>query len=58
MVKRQLKNNNMLIWPDNKMLGIIREEVFKQQIELVHLANVCGLHSNELFKKQDLVIMN
>jgi hypothetical protein len=48
----------MLIWPDNKMLGIIREEVFKQQIELVHLANVCGLHSNELFKKQDLVIMN
>jgi RNA-directed DNA polymerase len=55
MVKRQLKNNNMLIWPDNKMLGIIREEVFKQQIELVHLADVYGLHSNKLFKKQDLL---
>lgn len=55
MVKRQLKNSNSLIWPDYKMLGIIRKEVFKQQMELVNLADIYGLYSNELFKKQELL---
>ena len=56
-IKRQLKNNNKFNWPDNKTLNIIRKEVFKQQLELVSLANIYGLHSNELFKKQ-LIFFN
>ena len=56
-IKRQLKNNNKFNWPDNKTLNIIRKEVFKQQVELVSLANIYGLHSNELFKKQ-LIFFN
>ena len=56
MVKRQLKNNNMLIWPNNKMLAVIRKEVFKQQMELVNLADAYGLYSNELFRKQALLL--
>lgn len=56
-IKRQLKNNDKFNWPDNKTLSIIRKEVFKQQLELVSLANVYGLHSNELFKKQ-LILFN
>ena len=55
MVKRQLKDNSSLTWPDNKMLVLIRKEVFRQQMELVNLANIYGLHSNELFKKQELM---
>lgn len=54
-IKRQLKNNNCFIWPDNKTLTVIRKEVFKQQLELVSLANVYGLYSNELFKKQKIL---
>lgn len=52
VIKRQLKSNNKFNWPDNKTLNIIRKEVFKQQLELVSLANIYGFHSNKLFKKQ------
>ena len=55
MVKRQIKNNDKITWLDNKMLSIIRKEVFRQQMELIDLANVYGLHSNALFKKQELM---
>ena len=56
-IKRQLKNNNKFNWSDSKTLNVIRKEVFKQQVELVSLANVYGFHSNELFKKQ-LILFN
>ena len=56
-IKRQLENNDKFNWPENKTLNIIRKEVFGQQLELVSLANVYGLHSNELFKKQ-LILFN
>lgn len=46
----------MFIWPDHKTLFAIRKEVVKQQIELVNLANVGGLYSNELFRKQELLL--
>jgi RNA-directed DNA polymerase len=46
----------MLEWPDSKKLGIIRRDVFKQQQSLVCLAETYGLHSNELFKKQKILL--
>lgn len=52
-----MKNNNKFNWPDNKTLNIIWKDVFKQKLELVSLANIYGLHSNELFKKQ-LIFFN
>ena len=54
-IKRQLKNNNKFNWPDSKTLNVIRKEVFKQQVELVSLANVYGFYSNALFKKQQIL---
>lgn len=54
-IKRQLKNNNMLVWPDNKTLGQIRKEVFKQQLELINLADIYGLRSQEVCKKQKIL---
>lgn len=54
-IKRQLKNNNKFNWPDSKTLNVIQKEVFKQQVELVSLANVYGFYSNELFKKQQIL---
>jgi RNA-directed DNA polymerase len=54
-IKRQLKNNHKFNWPNSKTLNVIRKEVFKQQVELVSLANVYGLYSNELFKKQQIL---
>ena len=42
----------MLNWPDNKTLGLIRKEVFKEQLELINLADIYGLYSKEVFKKQ------
>lgn len=56
LVKRQLKESNMLEWPDSKKLGIIRKDVFKQQLSLVRLAETYGLHSNALFKKQKTLL--
>ena len=54
-IKRQLKDNNMSIWPDNKTLGLIRKEVFKQQLELINLADIYGLRSQEVHKKQKIL---
>lgn len=54
-IKRQLKDNNMLTWPDNKTLGLIRKEVFKQQLELVNLADIYGLHNKKVYKKQKIL---
>ncbi len=54
-IKRQLKDNNMLTWPDNKTLGLIRKEVFKQQLELINLADIYDLYSKEVFKKQKIL---
>ena len=51
-IKRQIKENNTLIWLDNKLLSEIRKEVFKQQLELVNLAIIYGLYSKEVYKKQ------
>lgn len=51
-IKRQMKENNTLIWPDNKLLTEIRKKVFEQQLELVNLANIYGLYSKEVYKKQ------
>ena len=56
LVKRQLKESNMLEWPDSKKLGIIQKDVFKQQLSLVRLAETYGLHSNVLFKKQKTLL--
>ena len=39
-IKRQIKENNTLIWLDNKLLSEILKGVFKQQLELVNLANI------------------
>jgi len=55
-IKRQLKDNNMLTWPDNKTLGLIRKEVFKQQLELINLADIYDLYSKEVFKKQKILL--
>ena len=49
-IKRQFKNNNMPTWPDHKVLGLIRKKVFKQQLELVNIAEIYGLYSEEVFK--------
>ena len=54
-IKRQLKDNSMLAWPDNKTLGQIRKEVFKQQLELINLADIYGLRSQEVYKKQKIL---
>jgi retron-type reverse transcriptase len=54
-IKRQLKDNNMLIWPDSKTLGFIRKEVFKQQLELVNLADIYGLQSKKVYEKQKIL---
>lgn len=45
----------MLTWPTNKVLNFIRNEVFKQQVKLVSLANFYGLYSVELFKMQKVL---
>ena len=56
-IKKQLKKNiNKLNWPSNKTLHIIKEEVFKQQLELVNLAHVYGLYSHKLFIKQKILL--
>ena len=55
VIKRQLKNNDSLTWPDSQTLGKIRKEVFRQQMELVSLANIYGLYSDKLFKKQEVL---
>lgn len=44
----------MLIWPDNKTWIVISKEILKQQLELINLADVYELYSNELFKKQKI----
>ena len=54
-IKRQLKDNSMLAWPDSKTLGQIRKEVFKQQLELINLADIYGLRSQEVYKKQKIL---
>lgn len=54
-IKRQLKDNSMFAWPDNKTLGQIRKEVFKQQLELINLADIHGLCSQEVYKKQKIL---
>ena len=55
-IKRQLKDNiNISAWPNNKTLGLIRKEVFMEQLNLINLANIYGLHSKEVFKKQKIL---
>jgi len=55
VIKRQSKNNGSLVWPENQTLGKIQKKVFRQQMELVSLANIYGLYSSELFKKQEVL---
>jgi hypothetical protein len=45
----------MFAWPDNKTLSQIRKEVFKQQLELINLADIYGLRSQEVYKKQKIL---
>jgi len=54
-IKRQFKNNSMRIWPDNKTLGQIHKKVFKQQLELINLADIYGIRSQELYKNQKIL---
>jgi len=55
LVKRQILENIAFEWPDNKKLGVIRKEVFEQQLGLVRLAEIHGLHSNVVFKRQKIL---
>lgn len=54
-IKRLLIDNNVLNWPDNKVLGLIYSEVFKKQMNLVKLANVYGINS-EIVHKEQLIL--
>lgn len=51
IAKRQLNYNNF-IWFDSQMLEKVFKAVFKKQVELINLADIYGLFSFELFKKQ------
>lgn len=51
IAKKQL-NNNSVICPDSEMLEKIFKAVFKKQVELINLADIYGLFSFELFRKQ------
>lgn len=55
LVKRQLLEGGSFEWPDNKKLGVIRKEVFEQQLGLVRLAEIYGLHSDVVFKRQKIL---
>ena len=55
LVKRQILESITSEWPDSKKLSVIRKEVFKQQLGLVRLAEIHGLHSNVVFKKQRIL---
>lgn len=52
-IKRSLTKNDTLNWPKQKILVKIREEVFKEQMELVNLANTYGLKSREVAEEQE-----
>jgi RNA-directed DNA polymerase len=56
LVKRQLVESNMLKWPSAKDLGIIHEEVFKQQMKLVKLAETHGYKSDQVRKLQEILV--
>lgn len=51
-IKRLIRNNNVLNWPDNETLGLINKEVFKKQMELVHLAKEHGPYSEKVYERQ------
>ena len=39
-------------WPDPKQWRDIQEDVYKKQVELVHIAEKCGIHSKEVQRMQ------
>lgn len=51
-IKRLLIDNDILNWPNNKVLGRIYQEVFKKQMNLVKLADTYGVYSEEVYKEQ------
>ena len=55
LVKRQILKSVTFEWPDSKKLSVIRKEIFKQQLGLVRLVEIHGLHSNLVFKKQKVL---
>ena len=55
LIKRQILEGITSEWPDSKKLGVIRKEVFEQQLGLVRLAEIHGLHSSVVFKRQKIL---
>lgn len=51
-IKRFMKNDLTQYWPDNKQLSLLHREAHREQMELVNLANIYGVYSNEVYNKQ------
>lgn len=51
-IKRLMKDDLIQYWPDNKQLSLLHKEVYKEQMELVNLANIYGVYSCEVYNKQ------
>nr|YP_537115.1 probable maturase [Paracoccidioides brasiliensis]AAY30336.1 probable maturase [Paracoccidioides brasiliensis] len=55
-IKRMFINNNFKTWPENKTLYFIQKDVLQKQMELVSLADIYGLQSEKVYKKQLLLV--